>query len=732
MLPQPGRAEQAPEPLRLIFGGDTMATRWTAEGSRRHGGEQPFAELAPLLRSADLALLNLETALFDGDPRAVEGPSFRLVAPTSFAQVLAEAGVDLVFIANNHLHDAGCEGAQSTVKALAQAGIEAVGVAPREQVAISRQQLQGQELVILAATSHPSGVPACPEYRPAFFPAAELGSALEAALRAERATRPEAIFIVSLHWGGEYDEAPSAAQQALARKLIEQGAHAVIGHGSHTLQPVEIHTRSAGNTEPGIITYGLGNLLFDQDREDTHDIALLELLINTETLALEHRLHPFEWSGRLSGPSAASPDIARAAAAVEVTAPTLEQKQPTQQGTPRDAPQAPRFELWTIGPGGDLYERFGHSALRVIHPDGQDLLYNFGTTDFSQPNLVYSFITGEARFWLSAEWPKAARYVYAEADRSLSISPLHLDPHKADELARRLQRLSSSREESYYQYHHFLDNCATRIRDLLNEASNDELRQAMLALPLGPSYRAQARQGFADSFVLLTGVDLLLGRDADVPRNAWEAAFIPAVLEQAMSLPLPHAPQGLGAPPELLLERRGPPVAPQDPVWQQWVWTCIALLLFGFAVVPCLIRIQRRRRGQRPAPQHASRRTLRLTALVVALHGLVWGTLGTAVALFAGLSVQPEVKNNETLLWLWPSELLLLLVGVYCALRARAFPRWIGHYTQLRLAAHALVLLAHVPGWLFQDQLHLVSASMASTLLVRCLLIWQQSEMQGT
>jgi len=76
------------------------------------------------------------------------------------------------------------------------------------------------------------------------------------------------LVIVTVHWGAEFRHEPSEKQRRLGRLMIDAGATLVLGHHPHVLQPVE---RYRG----GIIAYSLGNLIFDQRRQDGSDTALL-------------------------------------------------------------------------------------------------------------------------------------------------------------------------------------------------------------------------------------------------------------------------------------------------------------------------------------------------------------------------------------------------------------------------------------------------------------------------
>jgi poly-gamma-glutamate synthesis protein (capsule biosynthesis protein) len=88
-----------------------------------------------------------------------------------------------------------------------------------------------------------------------------------------RAARRQAdIVIVSLHWGIEYAHQPQESQVRIAHDLIAAGADLVIGHHTHTPQPVE---RYRG----GLIAYSLGNFVFDPAGEGGRNGLLLQCTV---------------------------------------------------------------------------------------------------------------------------------------------------------------------------------------------------------------------------------------------------------------------------------------------------------------------------------------------------------------------------------------------------------------------------------------------------------------------
>ena len=60
----------------------------------------------------------------------------------------------------------------------------------------------------------------------------------------------------------------------------------------------------------------------------------------------------------------------------------------------------------TVGPGDELFEAFGHSAIRIKDPVlNFDLIYNYGMFDFKAPNFYLNFVKGDLLY-------KVARYPF--------------------------------------------------------------------------------------------------------------------------------------------------------------------------------------------------------------------------------------------------------------------------------------------------------------------------------
>jgi hypothetical protein len=235
------------ELVELIAVGDVMLGRGVADES------QPFAAVAPWLRSADLTLGNLECVIAQGgSPRP--GP-YRLRAHLSVTAALRDAGFDVLGLANNHALDFGPEGQVETVAWLREAGMATVGAGPDSEAAARPliREVDGVRLALLAfnAVLDPEDGPE------------HAGWDRTRATAAIAVVRPRAdAVVVSVHWGYEYDLRPDPAQRDAAQALLDAGADLVIGHHPHVVQDTQV----SGSQ---FVAYSLGNFVFDQQQGET-------------------------------------------------------------------------------------------------------------------------------------------------------------------------------------------------------------------------------------------------------------------------------------------------------------------------------------------------------------------------------------------------------------------------------------------------------------------------------
>ncbi|MDH5234469.1 MAG: DUF4105 domain-containing protein, partial [Gemmatimonadota bacterium] len=151
-----------------------------------------------------------------------------------------------------------------------------------------------------------------------------------------------------------------------------------------------------------------------------------------------------------------------------------------------------RISVITIGQGDEVFERFGHNALRVQDPaTGLDVSYNWGMFSFDEPGFIRRFLSGDTRYWVEAIPTAWMLEQYAKADRESQEQVLAFTPAEAARVAA-LAAESALPANKYYRYDYFLDNCSTRVRDLLDRALDGGLQRRFGEMRTPWSFRSEA------------------------------------------------------------------------------------------------------------------------------------------------------------------------------------------------------------------------------------------------
>ena len=229
--------------FKIIIGGDVMLDRYVRKLGEQNGYDSLFAGVAPLLQSADLAVVNLEgpitaypskTLLENGSTT----PALIFTFSPESAFALARAGIDLVSLANNHTDNFGVDGFEQTKTYLKTAGLSWFGN-PWNSAGDSRTVCR-QEICVAFVGYH--------EFRDGF----------ENVLAEVKVLDSEVDFVIVIpHWGEEYVAEPSERLKVKAQQLIAAGADLIAGAHPHVVMVKE--------TINGVpVFYSLGNFLFDQ------------------------------------------------------------------------------------------------------------------------------------------------------------------------------------------------------------------------------------------------------------------------------------------------------------------------------------------------------------------------------------------------------------------------------------------------------------------------------------
>jgi poly-gamma-glutamate capsule biosynthesis protein CapA/YwtB (metallophosphatase superfamily) len=279
------------QPVTIAFGGDTHF-----EGNLRYllntnpGGM--FAPIAPTLSGADVAMVNLETAIATGGSPDPKNYNFR--APPSAFEALRAAGVDVVTMANNHGRDYGPEGLAETLAAKAQTPLVVLGLGADATEAYKPwlTTVKGQRLAFFAATDVLDDwlIDAWTATDTQAGLASTKGAAVDRLVAGISAARPQAdTIVVDLHWGVEGSNCPSPRQQELAKQLVDAGADIVVGSHSHRVE-------TAGRLDGALVDYGLGNFAFYNESGPSGVTGVLRVT------ATGRDIDTYEWlPARISG-----------------------------------------------------------------------------------------------------------------------------------------------------------------------------------------------------------------------------------------------------------------------------------------------------------------------------------------------------------------------------------------------------------------------------------------------
>ena len=188
-----------------------------------------------------------------------------------------------------------------------------------------------------------------------------------------------------------------------------------------------------------------------------------------------------------------------------------------------------RVSLLTCAPGKALYSKFGHSAIRLTDPVNKtDILYNYGLFEYDTPNFYVKFIRGKLPYQLGVQSFRQFMWEYEYEHREVLETPLRLSPEHQAEFLRFLE-VNYLPENRQYPYDFFFDNCASRIRDVLEKTA------AMTYQPKDTIESTKAFRELLDEYIEMYpwinfGIDLILGLPADQKAGFRGEMFLPDYL----------------------------------------------------------------------------------------------------------------------------------------------------------------------------------------------------------
>jgi poly-gamma-glutamate synthesis protein (capsule biosynthesis protein) len=241
--------------VTLAFGGD-VHFEGVLESKLAAKATGVLDPIEPVFRRADLAVVNLETAVTAGGSPASKEFVFR--APAAAFAALHGGGVGVASMANNHGLDYGVEGLRDSLAAAKRYRFPVVGIGLDAAQAYRpfRRTINGQRIAVIGATQvlddHLISAWTAGPSKPGLASAKDVPRLVRAVRGARRTSDTVVVF---LHWGIELEQCPSSAQRMLAKQLVAAGADVIVGGHAHRVQ-------GAGRMGSALVGYGLGNFVW--------------------------------------------------------------------------------------------------------------------------------------------------------------------------------------------------------------------------------------------------------------------------------------------------------------------------------------------------------------------------------------------------------------------------------------------------------------------------------------
>ena len=369
-----------------------------------------------------------------------------------------------------------------------------------------------------------------------------------------------------------------------------------------------------------------------------------------------------------------------------------------------------RATLLTILPGDAVHALWGHTALRIHDPVTRtDVVFNYGTFDFSDPWFVPRFVYGDLEYYLSIfDYYRGIEHYRDVEGRPVIAQGLDLTP---DEVRRLFQLLQENLrpENRSYQYDFFFDNCSTRPRDVVEMVLGGRLQYDYGDRGL-PSFRDLIRPYMRERTFLRTGIDLLLGSPTDRPALHHEQTFLPMDLFDAFDRAVVSREDGVR-----------PLVAYTDTVaWVEGYGSQRAA--FPWAAVMCAVLLLTGIMLSRQELIGDRRTPVVLDRLLFATAGLA----GLVVLFMWTISLHGVTSPNLNLFWLWPTHLVAaFFLGKDTASKDSVGKDDASRFVQGYLLATAIVTAFFVVLWpMWPQQLPTEALPLAALLALRSGVMW--------
>ncbi len=225
-----------------------------------------------------------------------------------------------------------------------------------------------------------------------------------------------------------------------------------------------------------------------------------------------------------------------------------------------------RISLLTVAPGNELYSAFGHSGIRVTDfKTNMDVVFNYGTFDFNQPNFYVNFVKGRLLYMVNVESFRNFMSMYVYEERAVTEDVLNLSAEEKQHIFAFLAN-NAKPENRDYRYEFFFDNCATRIRDVFEKELGEKLVFHYEQFDTNYTLKQMLDLYVGESPWVKFGFYLILGMPCEVNATPRIQTFLPDYLQKAFqnaTVQTANGKESFVSSTKVLLEHPLP-VAPQE------------------------------------------------------------------------------------------------------------------------------------------------------------------------
>lgn len=302
------------------------------------------------------------------------------------------------------------------------------------------------------------------------------------------------------------------------------------------------------------------------------------------------------------------------------------------------------ISIITIGPGAELYDKFGHSAFRIQDSlNGVDVVFNYGKFDFDTPNFYTKFAQGKLLYELGVSYYQPFFESYVAQNRWVKEQTLNLSYTEKQAVSDFLWN-NAKPENKKYKYDFFFDNCATKIRDVVQEVIGDKLKFKEDHIKEEYTFRQLIQQNLIANSWGSLGIDLALGAVIDRKAKPIEYQFLPQYVYEGAANAFIHRngkTESLAKRTTVLFEN-----SPSPPENNFLMSPLFVLGLLGSLIVFVTFRDYNRKVRSRY-----------LDALLFFITGLI----GIFLLLLWFATDHTATANNYNLLWAFPISIILLV-----------------------------------------------------------------------